>query len=266
MPKVKVNGIDVDYMVEGEGEPLVMVMGLGGARSSWRFQTGVFKRYYQTVTFDNRGAGKSDKPGGPYTIKMMADDTLGLMDYLGIKKAHLMGVSMGGMIAQELAINHPERVDKLVLGCTFAKAGAGSDSPEMRMALEAFQRSPQDEASLRKLMSAMLEFSLNTRFNRVFILPFAKIAIRLSSVGGTVEQLKAVSTHDTVERLGMIKAPTLVITGTKDRLINPASSKLIAKFVANAKLIEIPGGGHTFFMEMHDDFNREVLRFLKESL
>jgi pimeloyl-ACP methyl ester carboxylesterase len=251
-------------MIEGQGQPLVMIMGLGGARSSWRSQKGLFKKYYRTVTFDNRGVGKSDKPIGPYTIKMMGDDTLGLMDQLGIEKAHVLGVSMGGMIAQELAINHPERVDKLILGCTFARAGASSDSPEMNKAMESYRKSLQDEASQRKLLSALLDLSFNSRSNRAFILPFAKIAIRFSSISGIVEQMKAVSTHDTVERLKMIKAPTLVLTGTEDRLVNPVSSEMIAKLVPNAKLVKVPGGGHTFFMEKHNDFNREVLRFLKE--
>jgi 3-oxoadipate enol-lactonase len=263
MPRVMANGVNIDYVVEGQGEPLVMIMGLGGARSSWRFQTGVFKKSFRIVTFDNRGVGKSDKPAGPYTIKEMADDTLGLMDHLGIQKAHVLGVSMGGMIAQELAIDHPERVDKLVLGCTFPKAGTNSDSPEMRAALGAYEKSPQDEASQRKLISGMLGLSLNKGSNRAFILPFAKIAIRFSSIGGTIEQLRAVSTFDTTERLGTIEAPTLVITGTEDRLINPVSSETIAKLVPNSKLVRVPRGGHTFFMEMHDDFNREVLLFLR---
>jgi len=263
MPKAKVNGINVDYAVEGKGEPLVMIMGLGGARSSFRSQTGVFKKYYRTVTFDNRGVGKSDKPAGPYTINMMADDTLGLMNHLGIQRAHVLGVSMGGMIAQELAINHPERVDKLVLGCSFSKTGIGANSVGMRVAMEAYEKSSQDETSQRKLISAMLDLSFNSWSNRVFLRPIAKIAIRLYPVGGMLEQRKALSTHDTTERLGMIGAPTLVITGTDDRLVNPASSETIAELVPNAKLVWVPGGGHYFFMEKHDDFNREVLRFLR---
>ena len=265
MPRAEVNGISIDYAVEGEGEPLVMIMGLGGARSSWRSQTRAFKRYYRTVTFDNRGVGRSDKPAGPYTIKTMADDTLGLMDFLGIKRAHVLGVSMGGMIAQELAINHPERVNKLVLGCTFANAGTTSHAPEMNKAMEAFEKSPQDERSQRRLIGAMAGLSFNAWSNRVFILPFAKIAIRFLPITGTVEQMKAVSTHDTVERLKMITAPTLVITGTDDRLVNPSSSETIANLVPKAKLVRVPGGGHTFFMEKHSDFNREVLSFLRDA-
>lgn len=264
MPRAKVDGINIDYKVEGRGEPLVMIMGLGGARSSWRYQTGFFKKYYRTVSFDNRGVGKSDKPAGPYTIRMMADDTIGLMDHLGIEKAHVLGVSMGGMIAQELAINHPERVDKLVLGCTFARAGTSAHSQEMNEAMEHQGKSSQNKVSQRKSISAVLDLSFNKWSNRVFILPLAKIAIRFYSPAGIAEQMKAVSAHDTVDRLKMISAPTLVITGTEDRLVNPSSSEMIAKLVPNAKLVRVAGGGHTFFMEMHSDFNREVLHFLKE--
>lgn len=265
MPSAKVNGINIDYTIDGQGESMVLIMGLGGGRGSWRYQTGYFKKYYHTVIFDNRGVGKSDKPAGPYSIKMMVDDTMGLMDYLGIEKAHILGASMGGMIAQELAINHPERVNKLVLACTFAKAGRSSDSPEMNKAMEAFEKSPMDVESQRKLISAMLDLSFNARSNRVFIRPFAKVAMRFYSITGILEQMKAVSTHDTIDRLKMIRAPTLVITGSEDRLVNPTSSEVIAKLVPNAKLVILQGGGHTFFMEMHSDFNREVFHFLRNA-
>jgi pimeloyl-ACP methyl ester carboxylesterase len=95
-------------------------MGLATDKNRWTAGVYFFKKYYKIVTFDNRGVGESDKPAGPYTTKMMADDTVGLMDHLGIKKANILGVSMGGMIALEIAINYPEKVSKLVLGCTFA--------------------------------------------------------------------------------------------------------------------------------------------------
>src|SRR5512137_1250660 len=108
MPKVKVNGVTLDYEVEGQGDPLIMIIGLGSDQSNWRLQKGQFNKLFRVITFDNRGAGKSDKPPGPYSIKMMADDTIGLMDYLRIDKAHILGVSMGGMIAQEIAINYPD--------------------------------------------------------------------------------------------------------------------------------------------------------------
>ena len=105
MPKASVNGVNVNYKVHGEGEPLVLIMGFAAPRWAWFFQTRAFRKYYKVITFDNRGVGKTDKPSEPYTIKTMADDTIGLMDYLGIDKAHILGYSMGGIIAQELIIN-----------------------------------------------------------------------------------------------------------------------------------------------------------------
>lgn len=265
MPKARTNGIDIDYAVEGEGEPLVMIMGLGGPRGSFKHQTRAFKKHYRTVTFDNRGVGKSDKPKGPYSIRMMAEDTLGLMDHLSIQSAHVLGVSMGGMIAQELTINHPERVAKLALGCTFATAGSGSSSSETNRAAEARAESSQDETSQRKLISDTLDLSFTSWSNRTILRRVAKVAIRFYPIGGMIEQIKAVSTFDSAERPRKIHAPTLVIPGTDDRLIDPTSSETVTKLVPNARLVKVPGGGHYFFMEKHDGFNREVLLFLGEA-
>ena len=144
MPMARVNGININYKVEGQGEPLVMLMGLSAALGAWSSQVPLLKKYYRVIRLDNRGAGKSDKPAGPYTTKMMADDTVGLMDHLGIEKANFMGVSMGGMIAQEIAINYPQRVNKLILASTYA---CNDNGPERRAGrLE--QSSPPPEAVL----------------------------------------------------------------------------------------------------------------------
>ena len=104
MPKARVNGININYRVQGEGEPLVLIMGAFADQSGWMFQTGAFRKHYRIITFDNRGFGKTDKPGGAYSTKIMADDTIGLMDHLGIKKAHILGVSLGGIAMPLLSI------------------------------------------------------------------------------------------------------------------------------------------------------------------
>ena len=264
MPIANVNGINIKYKVQGLGEPLIMIIGIGSDRSNWRQQTRLFKKYYRTITFDNRGWGKSDRPTGPYTIKMMGDDTISLMDHLGIPIAHILGVSMGGMIAQEIAINHPERVNKLVLGCTFARRDENSGfSSEISKALEVNERSSHDKVSLRRLVYVLIDLTFSEKLYRILFLPLMKIAIRFSALNGFVEQLEAMLAHDATDRLGMIKASTLIISGTEDRVIKPISSEVMANLVPKAKLVKVEGGSHGFSGEMSNEFNREVLDFLR---
>src|SRR5574341_2228297 len=120
MARTHVNGIDMYYEVHGSGEPLVLIMGLGANTTAWYRQIPVFSREYQVIVFDNRGAGRSDKPNEPYSMGQMADDAHGLMDALGVESAHVFGMSLGGMIAQELVLRYPERVRNLVLGGTMS--------------------------------------------------------------------------------------------------------------------------------------------------
>jgi len=267
MPKAKVNGININYRVEGQGEPLIMIMGFTADRTAWMFQTRIFKKHYRVITFDNRGVGKSDKPIGPYSTKMMADDTIGLMDHLGIEKTHILGVSMGGMIAQELAINYPARVLKLVLGCTFAQRDeSGGISPEFPKALGVDEGYSNDDARsipIRRSVGTLFYLALNKRLYRIIFVPLMKIQIRLTGTTGLLGQLEAVLGHNTADRLRLINAPTLVITGTKDRVIKPSSSEVIANLIPNAKLIKVDDGSHGFNIEMRSRFNREVLDFLK---
>jgi len=270
MPKAKVNEININYKVEGHGEPLVMIMGFAGDRHLWLFQTRTFKKYYQVITFDNRGVGKTDKPDGPYTMKMMADDTVGLMEYLGIDIAHILGHSMGGMIAQELAINYPHKVRKLVLGSTNPNGRAAIDEmtsnfpPKSRKAMESVGVS---NASNRTALIALSSRALNNNewlWKMLAPLQAWVLFIR-GRTGGILGQYEAHLTHDTLDRLNMIVAPTLVITGTADRLISPHYSDVIASQIPNSKLVKIENGSHLCNIEMRGRFNKEVLEFLSSS-
>jgi len=258
MPLARLNGININYQVDGHGEPLVMVMGFTAGRSGWMPQIPFFKKYYRVITFDNRGAGKSDKPPGPYSTRMMADDTVSLMDLLRIEKAHIMGVSMGGMIAQELAINYPQRVMKLVLACTYAcQDETSGDSLEQAKFL---QLTPE------KKVSAMVGLAFNKPLYRFIFGLLARVQTRFMGASGRVGiagQSEACRKHNTLERLSSITAPTLVIVGTGDRIIKPVSSEAIAGKIPNAKLVKVEGGSHYFSFEMKNVFNREVLGFLK---
>jgi pimeloyl-ACP methyl ester carboxylesterase len=258
MPLARLNGINISYQVEGQGEHLVMIMGFTAGRSGWMPQIRFFKKYYRVITFDNRGAGKSDKPPGPYSTRMMADDTVKLMDILGIEKAHILGVSMGGMIAQELAINYPQRVMKLVLACTYARQDETSgDTLEQAKFL---QLTPE------KKVSAMVGLAFNKPLYRFTFGLLARVQTKFKGASGRVGvagQSEACLKHDTLERLSSITAPTLVIVGTGDRIIKPVSSEVIAGKIPNAKLVKVEGGSHYFSFEMKNVFNREVLNFLK---
>ncbi len=258
MPFATVNGIKLNYKVEGSGEPLVMIMGLGANRSAWSSQIPFFKKHFRILTFDNRGVGKSDKPEGPYTIRTMADDTVKLMDHLEIEKAHVLGVSMGGMIAQELAINYPERISKLVLACTFSvKNDTSGDTPEQAGLLD---------LSPAKMAAAMVKLAANKPVNRFIygtVAMIQSVFMGTSAREGLKNQIGACNIHNTLDRLSSIKSPTLVLVGTQDRLVKPVSSEVIAQNIPGATLVKIDGGSHMFYMENKTSFNQKVLDFLK---
>jgi pimeloyl-ACP methyl ester carboxylesterase len=267
MPKALVNGININYRIEGSGEPLVMIMGVASNLKAWYFQTRVLKKQFQLITFDNRGCGESDKITEPYSIRTMADDTAGLMNHLGIEKAHVLGISMGGMIAQELAINYPEKVNKLILGCTCAKrsdpAGISKELPKILGYDGNYSYADLQNIPVENIVIAMAKLAFNKRINRLFLSIGIKLAVKRMNFSGISNQIYAIWKHDTIERLKLIKASTLVITGNADRIINPQSSLVIAKRVPKSKLVKYDGGSHAFFVEMRKRFNNEVIAFLK---
>ncbi len=256
MPAIEINGRSMDYAVTGVGDPLIMIMGLGRGKNAWRFNIPAFKRYFRVITFDNRGVGRSGK--GPSSIREMADDIVGLMDHLCIKKAHVLGVSLGGMIAQELAINYPDRASKLVLGCTCAcQDETNGRTPECRNAMELFFKTG-------KMPSPRL---LLNRWR--FLIPghlMLTLQYRMwsgSAKPGFIAQYEAAGRHNTLDRLSKIKAPTLVIVGTGDHTIHSSSSDTIARLISGARLVKVENGSHAFFVENRAKFNREVLDFLR---
>jgi len=206
--------------------------------------------------------GKSDKPPGPYTTRMMAGDTIALMDLLGIEKAHIVAGSLGGMIAQEMAIDHPERVDKVVSFCT--SAGGQMLWDRLFDLIEAsdpgWNRSSSDvkDADLRKFMAAMLSLSFNSTLYQVLFAP-VRLLCRLGWMKTPVGQLQAMMSHNTLERLDRIQAPTLVLAGGKDRLMPPQSSAVLASGMKGARLVVVEGGGHALAA---GPLNKEVLAFL----
>lgn len=263
MPEAKVNGINLAYNVKGNGPPLVLIIGFASAQNLWYSAVGAFSKSYRVITFDNRGFGKSDKPPGPYTTKMLADDTLGLLDHLQIDKAHVLGGSLGGMAAQEIAIGHPERVDKLILSASSAGGGRLRDMfagmikasyPEWDPA------KPEDlvPARLQQFMVAMASQSFDG-LARTLMMPLIRRQARQGKVEVPVGQLQAMLSHDALDRLGSIQAPTLVLTGQNDRLMPSGSAQELASGIKGARLVVIQGAAHAL---AGGKWNREVLGFL----
>lgn len=265
MPVAKVGEINLCYNARGAGQPLILIIGFASTQTSFFGLARVLAKHYRVVTFDNRGVGGSDKPAGPYSISMMAGDTIGLMDHLGIEKAHIMGGSMGGMIAQEMAIDHPQRVDKLILFSTSANAQWLLDLAEAAVPNWNGSRPAFAPTDRRKLIGAIASRTSDHPLYRLVLLPLSRLQVRLGGLDGPgpAGQLEAMMKHNVLDRLQLIQAPTLVLTGSKDKLMTPQSSEALASRITGAKLISIDGGSHVVAAEKYGRFKKEVLGFLR---
>lgn len=262
MPQTDAPGFRMHYETNGEGTPLLLVGGLGSDRSEWRNQVPAFAETFLVVTFDNRGAGDSEVPPGPYATAQMADDAAALLAHLGLVRAHVLGVSLGGMIAQEIALRHPGRVDRLVLACT-SPGGEVSVRPSPEV-LAAFARTP--DGDLEQEIRRTIPFLYTERYRRERPEEIeAFVRRRLAkpvSPEGQAAQLAAARGHAAGERLSGISVPTLVITGTADRIVPPVNARRIAERIPGSRLVFLEGAPHRLFAENAEAFNREVLEFL----
>lgn len=268
MPKATVNGIGLYYEIHGRGEPLILTAGMGGDHRSWFPQMRDFARHFTVITFDGRGIGKTDRPSGLYSFGTLAADVIGLLDHLSLDRAHILGESLGGIVAQEVAIGYPQRVRKLILANT--SVGRGADM-QVHPALMKAYGGPEgateatfdpSKVNVGKAMRAMIALSFNSRIYRLGMMLMATLYVKPSAFKGMAEQIQAISAHSTLDRLQLIQSPTLVITGTGDRIVPPAMSDILVGRIPNARLIKVEGGSHALHVEMKRRFNREVLDFL----
>jgi pimeloyl-ACP methyl ester carboxylesterase len=263
MATVSVNGCEFYYEVHGQGDPLVLIMGLRRNVKWWYRQIPALSQHFQVIAFDNRGAGRSDKPAMEYSIRIFADDTAGLMDALDISKAHILGISMGGYIAQELALNYPAKIKSLVLGCT----GCGGVravimSPE-RMEKFMANKGLSPEEILRKDMDIYFSDHYVAK-NPEIIEEFVEISmLHYQPADAFFRQFDACQRHDTGDRLNQLSAPTLIMTGDDDPLVPPQNSHVLKDLIAGAELSVFTGGRHCFFIEFANQFNQKAVDFLK---
>ncbi len=263
MATIHANGIDIYYRQEGDGPDLVMIMGLGAHSGAWLLNAPALAKHFRVTTFDNRGTGRSGAPDEPYSIAGMADDTAALMDAIGIEKAHVLGASMGGMIAQEFAIHHAPKVDRLVLACSRAKTG------DLRKRISLAQRALWEADVPRDAIAAIQQpFGRTTATLQDERLPMDLLALGAKdpypiAKHAYLRQLDATMAHDTTGRLATIAARTLVLVGAEDILTPPYESVELAKQIPDSHLRILPRGGHGFSGEYPQDFNKAVLEFLQ---
>ena len=265
MPMARVNGIELNYIEAGSGDPLLLIMGFGGDHLAWAFQTPVFAQRYRVIAFDNRGAGQSSVPDVPYTTRMMADDAAGLLDHLAIPRAHVIGVSMGGMIAQELALSHPQRVRSVQLHCTLARPDRymhalienwrvvrSKVTPEEWMRVVALWLfAPVTYVERPELVETIIQTGIANPH------PF--------TLTGFLRQGDAVRSHDAFARLAALAPPALVSVADDDILVPPRFSRELAAAIPGAAFKTIERAGHCYFWERPDVFNTMCLEFLERN-
>jgi pimeloyl-ACP methyl ester carboxylesterase len=261
MATATVNGLEIEYHHEGEGPPLLLLAGVGSNADSWgpRFLDAVRKKF-RILRVSNRGMGLSGIDGTPITQRLMADDAAAVLASLGIERTHVFGYSMGGFIAQELALAHPEMVQKLVLGCT--NCGPSRSVPQ----------APQQLGRLGKIMSAVagdqvrgfcLSMVSEEFAGREVALMDELVAMhRSTSMAAFARQMQAIQAFDSFDRVPGITAETLIIHGDQDVVINCENAGLLAESIPGSTVRIVPGAGHMFMWERPEETVEMLCEFL----
>lgn len=251
MPKVTVSDLEVNYQIQGEGDPLLLIMGLSFSLLDWGTKLPeLLAQHYKVILFDNRDAGETSRSNKPYTIEQMAADAAGLLDALEESNVHVFGVSMGGMIAQYFALNHSDKLNKLILGCTMAggncsKWGAFSNLfnnniLELLFTPEFIEQHQSELANF---------FQTTTPFH--------------SKGEALARQFFAMRGHDTCNMLGKIAAPTLIMTGDRDQLIPWENSDILTQKIPEAKQVIINNAAHAFCYSHPEATATAIINFLE---
>jgi pimeloyl-ACP methyl ester carboxylesterase len=256
--------ITLYYESTGHGTPLVLLSGVGFGSWIWRHQITPLAKHFRVIAFDNRGIGQSDKPDEPYTIETLARDTVALLDALKISQAHLLGVSLGGMVALQLALDHPHRVLRLIL-CSTAFGGPNTVLPSLEVLQ--FMATPGGDPEER--FARGIRFSFGSSFLEKN--PAAVAFIRQKMTENRQpeyayrRQVMAPLGFNVEMQLQQIQKPTLILAGDQDQAVPVENARRLAEKIPSAQLQIFWGAGHLCFIEQADAFNQAVLGFLKES-
>jgi 3-oxoadipate enol-lactonase len=258
MSFVENRGARIYWDEQGSGEPLLLIMGLSYPSYMWHRSRPDLRKRFRTIALDNRGVGQSDAPPGVYSMALMASDAAAVLDAAGIESVHVFGVSMGGMIAQELALQYPNRVRSLILGCTAAGGPhAVQAEPEALQALLRRDVTPEESKE------TIIPFIYDPATPRERI--DEDMAIRMKwypTAQGYMGQLQGIFGWEAYSRIAQITVPTLVIHGETDRLVPAANSRLIAEKMPGAKLVLIPNASHIFETDQPAAAHQAILEFL----
>jgi 3-oxoadipate enol-lactonase len=258
MSFAQVDGTKIYWDEQGQGEPVLMIMGLGWSSNMWHRTRPALTAHYRTIALDNRGAGRSDVPAGPYTIAQMAGDAAAVLDAAKVETARVVGASMGGMIAQEFALQYPSRVRSLVLGCT-APGGPHAVQAEPEVIQMLFRR----EGTPKERAEAVVPYIYDGATPREWIDQDLQVLSEwYPNDVGFMAQLQGILAWEAFSRLPQITAPTLVIHGANDRLVPPGNADVIASRIPKAKLVKLSGAGHIFMTDQSALAHQTILEFL----
>lgn len=261
MQTVRSEGVEIAYWREGAGLPVVWIQGLNADHTAWASQVAAFRDRYDCISPDNRDVGRSGRATAPYTVAQMADDVRAVLDDAAVLDAHIVGLSMGGVIAQELALRYPEWVRSLVLVSTFARP-----DPRLAAIMAAWRAiypilGPSDFA--RQSWPWLFSWRFFERPNALANLQrYADNAPHPQEPDAFVRQIDAQTDQDRRERLGALRVPTLVIAGAEDALVPPYLVRELADHIPDAEYAELAGVGHSANLEGRAEFNRLVGEFL----
>jgi len=263
MPKIKIDDLNLYYEIHGEGFPLVMIRGISGDAYWWDSAViNELSKEFKTIVFDHIGIGRSDGPARTQ-IKKMADDTVGLMEKLNIEKAHVFGISMGGMIAQEVILNYPEKVEKLILcstNCGGSKAVQATN--DVNQLMMSFTRHDHDYEIGKQAIQLMFTEDFIKKNSKNVEEKLKDMTKTITSAGNFTNQLQACMMHNTGSRLKQINTPTLVLHGKNDILIPPENGEILANLIPGAEFRYFDEPGHWVFSPDDKLISKTIIDFL----